>query len=58
MEHDVHSYLTLLDVQDMFSKQANVIGTHKQPMNNSLYSNTFMGWKNHSNVSWVGNNND
>ena len=41
MEHDVQSYLTLPDVQDMVSKQANVIGTHKQPMNNSLYSNTY-----------------
>ena len=42
MGHDVHSCLTLLTVQviveDMFSKQANVIGTHKQPINNSPYS--------------------
>ena len=43
----------------MFSEQANAIGTHKQPMNNSPYFNTYnLGWKNHSNMSWGGNNND
>ena len=35
MAHDVHSYLTLSIVQDMFSEQANAIGIYKQPMNSS-----------------------
>ena len=59
MEHDVHSCPTLPIVQDIFFEQANGIGTYKQPMNNSPYSNTyFPNWKNHSNVSWGSNNND
>ena len=39
MEQDMHSCPTLPTIQDMFFEQANAIGTYKQPMNSSPYSN-------------------
>ncbi|RVW83515.1 hypothetical protein CK203_054208 [Vitis vinifera] len=38
MEHGVQSCPTLPAMQDMFSKQANALGTYKQYFNNSPYS--------------------
>ena len=38
MEHGVQSCPTLLAMQDMFSEQANALGTYKQYFNNSPYS--------------------
>ena len=40
-EHGVQSCPTLFAMQDMFSKQANALGTYKQYFNNSPYSNTY-----------------
>ena len=40
-EHGVQSCLTLFAMQDMFSKQANALGTCKQYSSNSPYSNTY-----------------
>ena len=52
-EHGVQSCPTLLVVQDMFSEQANALGTYKQYSTNSPFSNTYNpGWRNHPNLSW------
>ena len=57
-EHGVQSCPTLLAVQNMFSEQANVLGTFKQYSNNCPYSNTYNpGWRNHPNLSWRRSNN-
>ncbi|RVW60604.1 Retrovirus-related Pol polyprotein from transposon 17.6 [Vitis vinifera] len=49
---------TLPAVQDMFTEQANALGTYKQYSSNSPYSNTYNpGWRNHPNLSWRGGNN-
>ncbi|RVW14771.1 hypothetical protein CK203_091036 [Vitis vinifera] len=57
-KHGVQSCPTLLAVQDMFSEQANALGTYKQYSSNSPYSNTYNpGWRNHPNLSWKGGNN-
>ncbi|RVW34780.1 Retrovirus-related Pol polyprotein from transposon 17.6 [Vitis vinifera] len=46
------------EVQDMFTEQANALGTYKQYSSNSPYSNTYNpGWRNHPNLSWRGGNN-
>ncbi|KAL6344606.1 hypothetical protein AAG906_002512 [Vitis piasezkii] len=51
-EHGVQSCPTLLR-QDMFTEQANALGTYKQYSSNSPYSNTYNpGWRNHPNLSW------
>ncbi|RVW62120.1 Retrovirus-related Pol polyprotein from transposon 17.6 [Vitis vinifera] len=52
-EHGVQSCPTLPAVQDMFTEQANALGTYKQYSSNSPYSNTYNpGWRNHPNLSW------
>ncbi|RVW41548.1 hypothetical protein CK203_068195 [Vitis vinifera] len=57
-EHGVQSCPTLPAVQDMFTEQANALGTYKQYSSNSPYSNTYNpGWRNHPNLSWRGGNN-
>ncbi|XP_034690593.1 uncharacterized protein LOC117918190 [Vitis riparia] len=57
-EHGVQSCPTLPAVQDMFTEQANALGTYKQYSSNSPYSNTYNpGWRNHQNLSWMGGNN-
>ncbi|RVW34153.1 Retrovirus-related Pol polyprotein from transposon 17.6 [Vitis vinifera] len=57
-EHSVQSCPTLPAVQDMFTEQANALGTYKQYSSNSPYSNTYNpGWRNHPNLSWRGGNN-
>ncbi|XP_034681081.1 uncharacterized protein LOC117911023 [Vitis riparia] len=57
-EHGVQSCPTLPTVQDMFTEQANALGTYKQYSSNSPYSNTYNpGWRNHPNLSWRGANN-
>ncbi|KAL6325997.1 hypothetical protein AAG906_038489 [Vitis piasezkii] len=51
-EYGVQSCPTL-PVQDMFTEQANALGTYKQYSSNSPYSNTYNpGWRNHPNLSW------
>ena len=58
MEHGVQSCPTLPAMQDMFSKQANALGTYKQYSSNSPHSNTYnLGWRNHPNLSWREGNN-
>ena len=57
-ENGVQSCPTLPAVQDMFTEQANALGTYKQYSSNSPYSNTYnSGWRNHLNLSWRGGNN-
>ena len=52
-EHGVQSCPTLFAVQDMFTEQANALGTYKQYSSNSPYSNTYSpGWRNNPNLSW------
>ena len=57
-EHGVQSCPTLPAVQDMFTEQANALGTYRQYSSNSPYSNTYNpSWRNHPNLSWRGGNN-